>query len=82
MDTSNIVSSARIQGFRISKYLGVVYSGPFASYQNLLADVVSQGNSLKADWIVSFSVQSSVSESRVDRTFSGFGTAVRVKPRS
>lgn len=80
MDTSNIISSANIEGWRITKYLGIIYSGPFASYQKLLADVVDQGNKLGADWVVSFYIQSTTPRSRVARVFTGFGTAVKAKP--
>jgi uncharacterized protein YbjQ (UPF0145 family) len=81
MDTSNIISSARIEGYRITRYLGVIYSGPFASYQGLLDDVVNQGNLLGADWVVSFFPQSTTSKSRANRPFTGFGTAVMASPQ-
>lgn len=84
MNTSNIINVPNIEGFKITQYLGVIYSGPFKGvdgYSILLNDVVSQANGVGADWVVSFHVQTSGGFLRAEREFSGFGTAVKVEPR-
>jgi hypothetical protein len=78
MNKSNIVSTFTIPDISVSfRPVGVVLTNEFTSTDEVLEDAVRIGNELGADWIVGFNFQSQPSMKRVNRTWKGFGTAVK-----
>jgi hypothetical protein len=79
MDKSNIVTNHIIPGIEVAPVpIGLVGTDEFKTPDEVLDDAVKIGNQLGADWIVGFNLQSQQTEVRANRTWSGFGTAVKL----
>ena len=82
MDEKNIISTHTIPNLASPVIpIGLVDTGVFGSTDEVLNDAVRIGNEMGADWIVGFNFQSEPTFSRADRRWSGFGTAVKLRPR-
>lgn len=68
MNRNKITSTPNIEGYRIVDYLGIVNGGP-SGYTEMLDEVAEEATNLEADWVVSFYVQSSSPNLRVQREF-------------
>lgn len=79
MDKSNIISNHVIPGTEAAPVpIGLVDTGEFSTLDEVLEDAVRIGNQMGAAWIVGFNVQSQQTKLRMDRTWAGFGTAVKL----
>jgi hypothetical protein len=79
MNRSNIVTNHNIPGNVIPPVpIGLVNTGELQTPDAVLDRAVELGNALGADWIVGFNLQSQQAELRENRTWSGFGTAVKL----
>jgi hypothetical protein len=79
MDKSNIVTNHIIPGIQAAPVpIGLVDTGELRTPDEVLDAAVEIGNQLGADWIVGFNLQSQQTEIRANRTWSGFGTAVKL----
>lgn len=79
MDKTNITTNHNIpESTNPPVPIGLVDTGEFKTLEEVLEDAVRIGNQLGAHWIVGFNIQSQQPNLRVDRTWSGFGTAVKL----
>lgn len=81
MDKSNIVTNHIIpETDQPPMPIGLVDTTEFNTIEEVLDEAVRIGNQLGADWIVGFQIQSQQTKLRIDRTWAGFGTAVKLNP--